>query len=134
MLRKLSGILAGLAAGALLVAATEAVSGLLYPPPPGLDRNDLDAYRVFVARLPDAAFAVLLVGHALASLAAGAVAALVAGRKAVWPGVVAGALLCLGGVVNVIALPHPAWFVGADLACYLPLAWLGARAAIARLS
>jgi hypothetical protein len=127
MWRKVVGILGGIAAGAAISTAAEAVDGLLHPPPPSIDPGNVESYRVYVARLPSSAFLLILCGHALASVAAGVVATLIARRSALWPAMAAGALLLCGGALNVIALPHPTWFVGADLGCYVPLAWLGAR-------
>lgn len=127
MWRKLLGILGGIAAGAAIATVTEWIDGVLHPPPASIDPGNVESYRVYVARLPASAFVLLLCGHALGSIAAGAIATLIARRAALWPAVVAGVALFLGGAVNVIALPHPTWFVGLDLACYVPLAWLGAR-------
>jgi hypothetical protein len=125
--RKVLSVVGGLAAGALIIAAVEALNGILHPPPPLTEPDNLTAYRTYLARLPSGAFVLVLCGHALGSIAAGAVSTLMARRTAVWPALVAGALLLVGGALTVIELPHPAWFVGLDLACYLPLAWLGAR-------
>lgn len=132
MWRKALGILGGVAAGVAIITLAEGIEGLLHPRPAGVDPGNVDSYRVYVARLPSSAFVVLLVAHALASLAAGLVATLIARRAAMWPAVVAGVLLFLGGAINVIALPHPTWFIGLDLGCYVPLAWLGARLVASR--
>jgi hypothetical protein len=127
MLRRLLAVIAGLLAGMLVILAAESLSGLLHPLPPPAAAGDERALQAYVARLPSTAFVLVLCGHALGSIAAGAVATLVARRAVIWPALSAGFGLFLAGAVNVIALPHPTWFVGLDLACYLPLAWLGAR-------
>ncbi|SRR2546422_6220860 len=127
MRRKVLSVVGGLAAGALIIAAIEAVNGLLHPPPAIVDPDNLQAYRTYIARLPSGAFVLLLCGRALGSLAAGAIATWMARRAATWPALVAGALLLLGEGLTVIGLPYPAWFIGVDLACYLPLAWLASR-------
>ncbi len=130
MWRKALGILGGIAAGAAGGTGAEWIDGLLHPPPLSADPGNVDSYRVFVARLPASAFVLLLCGHALGSIAAGVVATLIARRTATWPAVVAGVALFFSGAVAVLALPHPTWFVALDLACYVPLAWLGARLAM----
>ena len=127
MWRKALGILGGIAAGAAVGTAAEWIDGLLHPPPAWTDPGNVESYRIFVARLPTSAFVLLLCGHALGSLAAGAIATLIARKSAMWPAVAAGVALFFSGAVAVIALPHPNWFVGLDLACYVPLAWLGSR-------
>lgn len=127
MWRKVAGTLGGIAVGWTIGAVAETIDGLLHPPPASVDPGNVESYRLFVSRLPASAFVLVLCGHALGSIAAGAVASLIARRTAAWPALAAGAVLLLGGALNVIALPHPPWFIGLDLACYVPLAWLGAR-------
>jgi hypothetical protein len=127
MRRKVLGMIGGLCTGVLIIIAAEAINGFLHPLPPGLDPSDVEKFKSYIARQPSGVFVLVLCGHALASIAAGAVATLVARRTALWPAITAGVLLGLGGLINVLGLPHPPWFVGLDLACYVPLAWLGAR-------
>jgi hypothetical protein len=70
--------------------------------------------------------------HVLGSVMGGAAATLVAGGASLRQGVIVGAVLLLGGIVNLAMIPHPLWFVGLDLAVYLPAAYLGARLALTR--
>jgi hypothetical protein len=125
--RKILSVLGGLAAGVAITTVAEGIEGLLHPLPPSADPGNPESYRLYIARLPSSAFVLVLFGHALGSLVAGVVATLIARRAAMWPAVAAGVLLFCGGAINVVALPHPTWFIGLDLACYVPLAWLGAR-------
>lgn len=127
MWRKLFGIVGGCAAAVVLFTVAEGIEGLLHPLPPSVDPGRVETYRTYIARLPASAFILVLCGHALGSLAAGVVATLIARRAATWPAIASGVLLFFGGAINVIVLPHPIWFVGLDLASYVPLAWLGAR-------
>ena len=132
MWRKVLGILGGVAMGIAFTTIAEAIEGLLHPLPASVNPANVESSRVYIARLPTAAFVLVLCGHALGSLSGGAVATLIARRTALWPAIAVGFVLLLGGAINVIALPHPGWFIGLDLACYVPLAWLGARLAVAR--
>jgi hypothetical protein len=127
MWRRVLGILGGVATAAVISTVAEGIEGLLHPLPPSVDPKNVETYRLYIARLPSSAFVLVLCGHALGSLAAGAIATLITRRAAIWPAVAAGVLLFFGGAINVIVLPHPTWFVGLDLASYVPLAWLGAR-------
>ena len=132
MWRKVLGILGGLATGMALATVAETIEGVLHPLPASVDPMNVESYRGYIARLPPGAFVLVLCGHALGSLAAGAVATLIGRRAVLWPAIVAGVVLLLFGAINVLALPHPPWFIGLDLACYVPLAWLGARLVAAR--
>ena len=125
--RKILATLAGLATGFVVIMLLETVSHKLYPPPPGLDLKDPAALKALIASMPLTAFLLVLLAYALASLLGGLVATLVAGRRATGPALVVGGVLMAGGVANVVMIPHPAWFVAASLALYLPLAYAGAR-------
>jgi len=127
MWRKALGVVGGIAAGMAVTTVAETIEGLLHPIPESVNPLNVESNRVYIARLPPGAFVLVLCGHALGSIAAGAVATLIARRTAVWPAIAAGVVLFFFGAINVLALPHPAWFIGPDLACYIPLAWLGAR-------
>jgi hypothetical protein len=67
----------------------------------------------------------LLVGYALGCLAGGAAATLAVGRKNMRPAIITGAVVMIGGVMNLMDIPHPLWFVIVSQFTYIPFAWLG---------
>jgi hypothetical protein len=106
----------------------ELVGSKLYPLPQGLDMKDSHALAAYVAAMPPGAVVFLLLGSALGSFVGGVVATAISGRATLKPGVVVGALVTAGGVLNLVQIPHPLWLALALLAMYLPFAWLGSRA------
>lgn len=125
--KRIFAAVVGLIAGFAVTGMIEATSGILYPLPPGFDMKDMEAFRAHVEGLPMGAFLLVLLAHALGSFIAGFACARVAGAP--WPGgsVMMGGLLLAAGVVNLMAIPHPAWFAVADVLVYLPMAILGGR-------
>ena len=71
----------------------------------------------------------MLAAHAAGSLAGAWLAAKVAGRAPLVHGLIVGGVFLSCGIVNLLQIPHPAWFGPADVAAYLPAAYLGARLA-----
>ena len=127
--RRILAVLLGLAAASVLFTAFEHVSSLIHPPPPGMDFNDPVALKAYIAGLPLRAFLMVLAGHILGSFAGGVVATRVAPTAGARPALIAGGLLTLGGVINLVMIPHPIWFSIADVPSFLVMSFLGARVA-----
>jgi hypothetical protein len=125
--RKILAVIAGLVVGGLVVGGMEAVGHAIYPLPAGLNPEDALALKAYIATLPVGAFLMVFLSHVLGSLAGSAVATLASGRSSLFPGVIVGALLLVGGIINAVMIPHPLWFVIVDLALYLPVAYLSVR-------
>jgi hypothetical protein len=76
--------------------------------------------------MPIAAFIWILLGYAVSAFAGGLIATLISGRRKALPAIIVGAVLMVGGIMNLIMIPyHPVWFMIANLIVYLPFAWLG---------
>ena len=127
MRKRILSLAVGLLAGFAVTGLVEGLSSLLYPLPPGFDMHDMEAFRHHVAGLPVGAFLIVLAAHALGAFAGGLACARVA--PAPWRAgpVIIGALLMAAGIVNLLTIPHPAWFAAADLVAYLPMAIFGGR-------
>lgn len=77
-MRQLRGVVAVLVvvvAGGLVVLGVEALSGRVYPLPPGADLSDPQALGAAITSMPAGAFALLLAGWALAAFLVGWIAA-----------------------------------------------------------
>lgn len=126
------GILAVLGGGlvcGIIVFAIEAVSSRVYPLPPWIDLTDPDAIRAAVAQLPVGAYVFVLLAWFLGPLAGAWVAARLAPGSPVVHGMIVAGLVLASAVVNMVALPHPAWMWIAAPAAILVGGWLGARLA-----
>lgn len=128
MLRQVLGVLAGLAVGAGITFAVEALNASLNPLPPGSDAANAEAMRAFVARLPPLALWLVLLGWGLGAMAGGWTAARTAGRVRA-PARVVGVVLLGAAIFNMLTIPHPLWFWAIGVLVFLPAAELGASLA-----
>lgn len=106
-------------------------SQLMYPMPAELDPGDPEQLRQWVSTLPIGAFLFVLASHFAGTFAAGLACQLVARQP--WPlgALIVGTFFTLGGILNLIAIPHPTWFAIVDLMLFFPAAWLGMRLGLA---
>jgi predicted MFS family arabinose efflux permease len=82
--------------------------------------------QAFRRSLPVGAFLVLLPGYGAGALGGSAVAARLPSAPERQAKVVA-VLLLAGSILNLFALPHPAWFWVANIAIVILGAWAGGR-------
>ena len=122
--RKILATLLGLAVGLVLVLAIEMGSHHVYPPPEGMDFTDKAAVDAFVAQLPVAALALIVVAWVAGAFGGSFVAARV-GRSR-WPGWTVGILLVLATAWNLATYSHPAWMAIAGPALVVAGAVAGA--------
>lgn len=115
----------GVLAGGTVVAAIEGVSSLMYPLPEGLDVNDREAMAAHVATLPTAAFLFVLSAWSAGAWVAAVVSRLVTPERGMVPAIVAVFLLWLGGLANLLMLPHPIWMWPVGLSAFPVFGWLG---------
>lgn len=121
VLRSVLAVLAGIAAGVIVVAVVDTLVFRLYPLPAGTDTSDPAALRDAVATMPLQAFVLLLAGWVLAALASSWVAARLATRRLVLHGAIGGGLLLAATLANLAAVPHPTWMWAAAVVL-LPVA------------
>jgi hypothetical protein len=109
------------------------MSQQLYPLPAHLNLNDKAAATAAFSNLPAAALLLVLFGYALGSFFGGMVAARFALSKRVAHAVAVGLLLMVAGIANLLAYPHPLWFVVVSLLLYLPMAYFGGMMSARRI-
>ncbi len=128
LLRRISGVIAGLVIAFAIVMAAEAIPHQLYPPAPGTNMNDFTQVKAYVSRLPVTALVIVLLGWLAATVAGTSVAAGI-GRSRV-PAYVTGALLMAGGVCNAFVIPQPVWFSAVSFVIYIAGTMIGGRIAV----
>lgn len=127
-MRKTFAVVLGLLAGGVLVAAIQMISVIQNPMPEGLELSDKKGMAEFVSQLPTSAFAIVLIAHAFGALFGAFVSTLVMKQKWLVGTLIIGFAFLLGGISNLISIPHPDWFKFVDLASYFPAAFIGAWA------
>ncbi|MCK9451946.1 MAG: hypothetical protein M0Q90_09670 [Bacteroidales bacterium] len=124
MLRNIIALLAGIIFGMLTIASIEYLGQELFPNPVNLVldeemyTNDL-AYEM----IPLPSMLMVLLAYMLGSFIAGFTSAFISRLKSL--ALISGFILLLGGLVNVLLIPHPLWFIIFSLALFIPFAFFG---------
>lgn len=126
ILRSVLAVIAGAVAAMVLIIAMEFINTLLYPMPPGVDLSKPEAFKAWVAQLPVGALLIVLMAQGAGTFVGAWVAALVAGRAPLIHGLIMGLLFLIMGIINLLSLPHPAWFWVPGIAVFPVAALLGA--------
>ena len=132
--RTILGILAGMVTAWVVIMACQFASGLLYPPPPGMDLRQPEQLAAFIAQAPPAAMAIVVASWVLGAGLGGWVAAKIARAHPLFAALVIGLLVLAGVVANNTMIPHPTWMTVLGVLLPLPAAWLGARMARPRVA
>ncbi|MBX3736842.1 MAG: hypothetical protein KF715_09150 [Candidatus Didemnitutus sp.] len=127
-LRNILAVVAGLIAGGFANMILISLGPRVFPPPAGMDMNDVESIRAHAHLLQPQHFVFPFLAHA-ANAFVGALAAYTvsASRHAVFAWAMGIVSLC-GGIAAAFMIPAPKWFVALDLlVAYLPLAWLAIK-------
>jgi hypothetical protein len=125
ILRRIGAVIAGMIVAFLLVAGAEAIAHIIYPPPPGMNNQNMTEVKAYIATLPLSAMLVVLTGWLIATFVATWLAARIAGTPI--PAYIVGALLLCAGIANAFMIPQPVWFSIASVVIYIGATWVGAR-------
>lgn len=129
MAKNILAVIIGVIVGGLVIYGIESINMVRFPWPENLSMEDKEAFAEYVNSLPVDALLTVIIAHALGSLVAGFVCGKITPNKHITLGLICGVVFLLGGIMNLVMIPHPLWFMVADLLVFLPFAWLGARLA-----
>lgn len=118
--RKILGTFAGLIAAVMMVLIVQAVGHRIWPLPQGVDFTDVEQVAALVRGMPAGALLWVAFSYFAATLVGGYVALKIArdAWASTWPAVAVEGVLLAFGVMNLMALPHPAWFWVTALASF----------------
>lgn len=108
-MRNVGAVLAGLFCGFVTNGLLMGVSSALYPMPEGLDPTDPDALARFIQGLPIGAMMLAMAAHLGQALVGGLVAASISTTHSFRVAMGVGAISMLGGIGNLLSIPHPGW-------------------------
>ena len=124
-MRRILGIVLGIAAALAIVTAFEALAQALYPfadPVDALDRADLAAQ---IAAIPLPAKLIVVAGWLAGAFGGAWLALRVCDWR--WAGWIVAGLVLAGSIANLVALPHPVWMQVAAIVAPLAGGWLARR-------
>lgn len=125
MLRKIIAVIFGFAAGVTIIALMETLGWMLYMAGHEISLKDPSSGATYFSALPDGVFYIVLISWAFGSITAGMVSTLVIRKNNRFPALIAGLLLMLSGIINMIMMPHPAWFIVSGILIFLPFSYIG---------
>lgn len=121
------GFFVGMAVGMVVNMGLVQLNMAMHAPPEGMNTQDREQFKAYVATLPVLGFLVVLLAHQGQAFVGAIVGTLIAGRRSVVVALAVGAFTLLGCVLMLFMAPGPIWFAVLDVLLPLPLAWLGAR-------
>ena len=125
MARNIVGVIIGVFVAGIIIWSIQSINLRLYPIPVGLDTTDMEAMEEFSKSLPAGAFITVLLSHLLGALGGAWVGCIVADRYFLKISMIIAAFLLVMGIINLLMLPHPVWFMVADIPSYTIGAWIG---------
>ena len=125
MLRTILGIVAGVVVAFVVLMGLEMAGHAAMPPSAGLDPADPEDLKQMVASASTAAKAWVVFAWFAAAVAGGWLARRLS--RASWAGWVIAGLIVVGGIANIMMIPHPLWMQIAAVAAPLLGGWLVTR-------
>jgi len=130
VLRNVLAVVAGVAIGGIVNMGIITLSGLLIPPPEGVNPNDLESIKANIHLYQPIHYLMPWLAHALGSFSGAFIAALLATSNKMRIAVGIGIWTMVGGIAAAYMIPAPTWFIVADLAlAYIPMAFLAGKLA-----
>ena len=134
MIRNILAVILGIIVGMIFNMAVVILNtAVLYPVPEGYDWNDSEMVADYFAGLPVTAFLIVIVAHIGQAFFGGLVAAAISRNAAMVVAMIVGVFTLIGGVLNMMMIPNPAW-MWIEMPLYLLAAYLAARIILARRS
>ena len=119
-------IAAGLFTSIIAIQVLEYLGHVLFPLPFKLDINNIEDWKMMMSQIPIISLISVIVAHGIGLLFGFAVSRLVE-KESSTPLYVITSVLILLSVVNLVSIPHPAWFAIADIGVLLTVSILYIR-------
>ena len=124
--KNILAVVLGLVLGSVVNMGIIMISGSIIPPPDGADVTTMEGLKETMHLFQPKHFIFPFLAHALGTFVGAFLAALIAVNHKIKFALSIGCLFFIGGIINTVSLPSPAWFTIVDLVvAYIPMAWLG---------
>ena len=110
MLRIILGAIVGIIAGSVCVWGVETINHILYPYPVGMKANDMEAFKLYIEKLPFLGKFLVIVGYAFGALVSGFVATKISKNEKPTAAIIGGLIFLSFTIYNMVVLPTPIWF------------------------
>ncbi len=130
MRQSLIATFAGILAAIIIIMFVEMINSQAYPPPAGMDMNDSEAVKAYIASLPMTASFIILAGWGLGTFVGTWLAQRISGKNNGRPALLVGLIMLISGIANMLVFPHPSWFWFLGVAVFPLATVLGMRTAV----
>ena len=124
-MRRVLAVLVGCMVAILVLFVGEALSHLIYPPPSNVDKATVEQLREIMNSVPPMALVLVLLSGFLGAFVGGLIATMLMKTNDKIVALLVGAILTILGILNLVFVPHPIWFIIPALLVYFIGAWLG---------
>ncbi len=114
-------VFSGILIAAIIILPLEQIIYKFFPTPTNIDLNNLDEINKHISELPYYAFTLEAMCYAIGAFMGGVVATLSSDRKQIYPALIVGLALAIGGLFN----PGPMLFNVLSIFVYIPFSLLG---------
>ena len=130
--RNIGAGIAGVLVAMLSVWLVQKIGHAVYPVPAGMDPNDMDAMKAYVAELPTGALLFVIASYFIGTTAGTCAACAIGTMLPRIFAILIGCLMLVATTMNVMMIPHPTWFIVAAVIAIVVGAWLGTMCERAR--
>jgi len=124
--RNIIALIFGIIIGSIVNIAVINNAGALVPPPDGINPNDIESIKENIHLYTPIHFFIPLLAHAMGTFIGALITSLIAVSSRIFLAIGVGCFFLIGGIMMVMILPAPIWFICLDLiVCYIPMALLG---------
>jgi hypothetical protein len=124
-MKRVLAVLAGCIVAVLVIFVGEALSHLIFPPPSNVDLNNAEQLKALIESAPPMSLVLVLLAGFLGAFVGGLIATMVMKTNDKIAALIVGAVLTILGILNLLMVPHPIWFIIPALLIYFIGAWLG---------
>ncbi len=123
--RNLIAVVVGIVVSIIIIIVGEALAHIMSPLPEGINVNDPDAFKTFVANAPISLHLIILFNYALACFVGGLIAATIAIDNKMNKAMSLGGIFMGVGMFSLISLSHPTWVIVFSVLAFLPFSYMG---------
>jgi len=116
---------AGVLVAMISVWLVQKIGHAIYPPPADLDMSDMEAMRTYVASIPIGALLFVIASYFIGTLAGTCTACAIGTMLPRVFAILVGCFMLIATTMNVMMIPHPAWFIVLAVVAIVIGAWLG---------
>lgn len=128
ILRNILAVLIGVVVGGFVNMGIIMISGSIIPPPEGVDMTTTEGLIAAADLLEPIHYLMPFLAHALGAFVGALIAGLIAATHKMTFALSIGLVFLVGGIMMVLSVPSPTWFIIIDLVfAYIPMAYIAGK-------